>query len=116
MNEPCNFLPAEFAALEPFAPGWGQRESAEARCRRRETTGMAELRSFYDAMTPIIERVLDHLDRNPFDAPLDEPDARLYRMTLSLIEVAEAVEIFRQPAVPLTEPRHAVTISWSREA
>jgi hypothetical protein len=109
-------LPAQFAELEPFATPWGSADTAEGRYLLRNASSMAELRSFYDAITPRIEAVLNYLDQTPFDARLNEADQRLYCMALSLIEVAEAIEVFDQPNVPLTEQRHHVKTQWNRDA
>jgi hypothetical protein len=116
MSDHQPLLPPAFAELEPLAPAWGGLASTEARYLQRQASSMDELRRFYDLVAPRIEEMLDYVDRQPYDVPLSEPDERLYRIALSLIEVAEAVEIFRQPTVPHTEHPHRVNMLWTSEA
>ncbi len=52
----------------------------------------------YDTMLPRMETIMEHLNQFPLDQL--PPDAeRLFHMSLSLIEVSMAVELFKQPGV-----------------
>lgn len=95
-----NLLPSRFAALEPFAEKWAIGDIDE-RYRRRETSSMPELTSFYEAVVPRGEEILEHLQDFPMD---DLPDAERNLMWLmaSLSAVSFAVDVFRQPVVPET--------------
>lgn len=89
-------LPAAFAELEPFV-SWSLATERE-RTAKRHTSDMAAIRAFYDAMLPRLGEILQYLDDFP---PEDVPDdvQRLFLLTLSLAEIAPAVENFGQPNV-----------------
>lgn len=91
-------LPEPFAALAPFVPVWALASEVERHGRRRASS-MAELRAFYDAMLPRMPAILGYLAARPADG-LGTEDERLLRLTLSLAEVAPAVELFNSPTVP----------------
>jgi hypothetical protein len=95
MSEPL--LPEPFRDLEPFASAWGLTTEAE-RSRQRRASTMEEIQMFYDAMLPRMEATLDYLNRFPLDA-MPPAAQRLLNLTLSLAEVAPAVELFKQPTV-----------------
>src|SRR5581483_1704075 len=94
-------LPDAFAELERFVDAWAL-PSETARSRKRLASTMDEIQAFYDAMLPKGEAILAHLAAagDPAtDADLSEETRTLFRLMLSLAEVAPAVEIFRQPGV-----------------
>jgi hypothetical protein len=109
-------LPPSFVDLASYATTWGELATTEERYAKRQITPIAELRRFYADVEPRLVSILDHVDRADRAEPLNDTDLRLYRIALSLIEVAEAVEIFGQPAVPHIEPGRRVDILWSAEA
>ena len=91
-------LPKAFRDLESFAAIWALGSETERHGRRLAST-ITELRGFYDAMLPRIDAVLEYLN----DFPLEQlaPEARnLLNLSLALAEIAPAVELFGQPAVP----------------
>jgi hypothetical protein len=59
---------------------------------------MAAINAFYDAMLPRARAIIHHLDRFAL-AEMPARETRLMNLLLSLAEVANAVEIFKQPAV-----------------
>ncbi len=89
-------LPPQFADLEPFVD-WSL-PTENTRLEKRLTSTMDEIRAFYDAFLPRATEALTYL--NDF-ALNDMPDAEqhLFRLTLSFIEAANAVEVFQQQAV-----------------
>ena len=100
MSEPL--LPDAFGELAPFAD-WAL-EPERARSEKKAVASMDEIRAFYDAMMPRIGEVLAYLeDRCRGDVP---PEAhRLYLMSLSLVEVATLVELYkRRDAVHACDP------------
>jgi len=105
-------LPAGFEDLAPYAATWGQLMNQEERYLQRQMSAMEDLQAFYDATTPRLEEIFDHLDMFPMD-DLPEAQALLYRTALGLTEAAMAVEIFNQPRVPYTDFPHNVAIEWS---
>ena len=92
-----SLLPRQFTDLEPFASGWSLAEE-RARNQKRLTSTMEELQTFYDAIFPRMEAILEYLEQFPLDA-MPEEVRRLFLLTLSLAEIAPAVELFGQPGV-----------------
>ncbi|MFX1766781.1 hypothetical protein PWP93_30210 [Paraburkholderia sp. A1RI-2L] len=93
---PVPELPAEFASLQWFS-GWAL-DTETARNVRRHAVTMDEIHAFVAAMLPEMERIFAWLDR--FDMNALPADARaLMCLTLSLAEVAPAVEFYAQQAV-----------------
>ena len=102
-------LPEAYRALEAFADTWAL-TSSDARLHKRMTSSMDEIQAFYDAMLPITERALAHLDE--FDlTKLPPAETRLFRLVLAGAEAALAVEVYRAPRLPLapSESRFKVT-------
>ncbi len=100
MSEPL--LPEMFADLEPFAD-WA-REPERARTERKEAASVEEIRAFYDAMMLRFDEILDYL-QNHFGNDMPAPAHRLYLMSLSLIEVASLVELYkRREAIEACDP------------
>ena len=95
-------LPERFKELEPFA-NWAL-EPERARTEEREASSMAEIRAFYDAMMLRFDEILDHLQSH-FGGDMPAPAYRLYLMSLSLVEVAILVELYkRREAVEACDP------------
>jgi hypothetical protein len=90
-------LPTQFEDLARFAD-WAL-DSERARNRKRLASSMQEIRTFYDALLPRVDEALEYLNRFPLDA-LPAAERNLLNLTLSLAEVANAVELFKtQPGV-----------------
>lgn len=89
-------LPGEFKDLEPFA-GWALPTERE-RNHKRLTSEMSEIQSLYDTLLPRMEAIMEYLNKFPFDG-MPEDARRLLDLTLSLAEVAPAVEFYQQPGV-----------------
>lgn len=96
----CVSLPENFADLTPFVAEWGNLETPDERFLRRQQLSMERLQAYYDVVQPRLEEIFDHLDSFPYGPPLPEPEALLFRITLAMAEVAQAVEIYGQPTVP----------------
>lgn len=89
-------LPEHFRDLEPWL-AWALPTETE-RSNKRQASTFAEIRAFYDTMLARGDEALGYLQQLPVDALPD--DARLlFYLTLSLAEVAPAVEQFGQPSV-----------------
>ena len=88
-------LPSAFAELEAYADTWCLPMETE-RWNRRVATSMADMREFYDAFFPRLEEAMDYCDKYSLD---DMPDdaINLLHLIYSLVLVAMAVEIFKQP-------------------
>ena len=91
MNEPL--LPDAFVELAPFAD-WAL-EPERARSEKKAAASMDEIRAFYDAMMPRMGEVLACLeDHGGGDLPAEAH--RLYLMSLSLVEIATLVELYKR--------------------
>jgi hypothetical protein len=89
-------LPAPFRDLEPHL-AWALESEGEREARRLAST-IEELRAFYDAMMPRIEKIVEYLNQFALDEmPADA--RRLLDLAFSWTEIASAVEIYRQPRV-----------------
>ena len=93
---PKSLLPKQFHELEQWI-AWSLATEQE-RSARRQASSMADIKTFYDAMLARMEEVLPYLEQFSVDA-LPEDATRLFYLTLSLAEVAPAVEQFGQPSV-----------------
>jgi hypothetical protein len=91
-------LPAGFEDLEVFVAMWALPREID-RIRTRWTGPMDELRRFYDAMLPRLDAIIEHLNKLDLKR-LSEPDRRLLHLSLSLAEIADAVEVYGAPEVP----------------
>jgi len=92
---PEALLPSAFAELEGFAQTWCLATETE-RWDRRLASSMAEMQQFYDAFFPRVEEAIDYCDKFPLD-DIPEDALNLLHLIYSLVMVAMAVEIFKQP-------------------
>ena len=100
MAEPA--LPDEFRDLAPWLD-WAL-EPERARTERREASSMVEIRAFYDAVLPRLEEMIRYLEDHR-DDDMPAPRHRLYLMSLSLVEVANLVELYkRREAIEACDP------------
>jgi len=106
MTDAC--LPAGFEDLAPLVDYWAG-EDCQTRWDRRACAGMADIASFYDQMLPRAEAALTHIQAFPLDA-MPAPEARLYRLVLSLAQAAMAVELHGQPRAPNSPYPHGIRI------
>ncbi|MFT4561805.1 MAG: hypothetical protein ACI9BW_001547 [Gammaproteobacteria bacterium] len=89
-------LPTPFSDLEAWTL-WAL-ETEKERSDKRQASSMAEIQAFYNALLPRTEAALEYLEQFPLaDMPADANSLLL--LTLSLAEVAPAVELFGQPSV-----------------
>ena len=95
-------LPEAFQDLTPWLD-WAL-EPERARTEKREASSMAEIRAFYDAVLPRLEEMIRHLE-DYRDGDMPAPARRLYLISLSLVEVANLVELYkRREAVEACNP------------
>jgi hypothetical protein len=91
-----SLLPVEFSGLEALIE-WSL-PTERQRNAKRLSSSMNEIKRFYDTILPQAEAILAYLDRFPLDEMPDQ-DRHLLYLVLSLAEVANAVELFKNPAV-----------------
>ena len=89
-------LPEQFKDLEQWM-AWSLETEGE-RSDHRQASAMEDITAFYEAMLARMEEVLAHLEQFPPDELPPEAE-RLLLMTLSLAEIAPAVELFGQASV-----------------
>lgn len=94
---PEAILPAAFRDLEQWL-AWSLATEQE-RSAKRQASAMEEMKAFYAAMLARMDEILPYLEQFPLER-MPEDARRLFYLTLSLAEVAPAVELFGQPAVP----------------
>jgi hypothetical protein len=90
-------LPDGFNDLAIFS-GWALPTECE-RSSRRQASPMDEVKTFYQAMAARIDAIFDYLAAQPIK-DMSLADENLLLLTLSLQEVAPAVENYRSVAVP----------------
>ena len=93
---PGALFPEQFQNLEPFRD-WALAKESERRAKRLSST-MGEIQAFYDAIFPQMEAVVAYLNQFPLNQ-LPEGTQQLYYLTLSLVEVTSAVELYHQPHI-----------------
>ena len=93
-----SLLPAQFADLEHLVPQWAI-EDGHQRYLKRVNSTMEELKGFYDQVFPRGEEAIDYVDQFDYQQPLPEDAANLRNLVFSLITVALAVEVWKQPRV-----------------
>ncbi|MBI3249935.1 MAG: hypothetical protein HYZ50_25855 [Deltaproteobacteria bacterium] len=93
---PEAILPDAFRDLEQWR-AWSLATEQE-RSDQRQASTMKEIQAFYDALLVRAEAILSYVEQFPLDV-MPEDAQRLFYLTLSLAEVAPAVELFGQPSV-----------------
>ena len=91
-------LPANFQDLVPFLP-WALSKE-QARTAKRMASTQEEILTFYNAMLSRMDAITNYLKQFPLDGMPVEAET-LFHLSLSLIEVANAVEMYKQPRLPL---------------
>ncbi|MGE4056430.1 MAG: hypothetical protein AB7F99_16705, partial [Vicinamibacterales bacterium] len=90
-----SLLPDQFADLEPLAGRWSLATETQ-RSRHRLASSMEDMAAFAQALLPQLDRIFAYLDQFPLDK-MPEEARRLFYLTLSLAEVAPALETYGQP-------------------
>ncbi len=101
-----NTLPKPFSALEPYL-AWSLPTERE-RVAKRVATPMNEIIDFHGAMSERLEEIIIYLNQYPY-ASMPEDAQRLCAMALSLVEVSNLVEMYKNPAnLNMIEPERFV--------
>ena len=102
-------LPAAFTQLTPYAEKWAL-DTERARRETRMGCSQEELTTFYQAMKPVLDDAIQHL--NTFDLEkMPDPERNLLNTALSLVEISVAVELFRNPWPMNAWPWEAFSVS-----
>lgn len=92
-----DLLPSDFHDLEHWAARWALPTEA-TRNRMRVNSEYHQVEAFYQALLPRMEAVLDYLQKFSTDA-LPAPVQQLMYLGCAFMEVAPAVELFKEPRV-----------------
>jgi hypothetical protein len=108
-------FPKGFEQFAPLAPEWILNDNLE-RQRKRANSTLAQVKAFYDAVFPHMDRVLAYLNTRPMDN-LSDADRTLYRLTATWMEISHPIDlhwkdtdqrnIFDYERVHLVEPSPA---------
>jgi hypothetical protein len=101
-------LPGPFEDLNNLVDDWSL-ATQQLRNDKRVASSMADLRSFYDRMTPRIKEIAAYLDEYPIDA-LPRSAVDILFLGLMLMEIAPAVEVMKTPDVVSDYPRGRLII------
>jgi hypothetical protein len=103
-------LPPGFEALAALTAEWALETQAE-RYAKRQASSAEDIKAFYDAMLPEMERILAEIDKYPL-GELPETHRALFSMALAVAEIAPHVELYRgSPKVPFAF-EEARFLSW----
>lgn len=102
-------LPADFTQLAPYAEKWALGTESSRRKTRMQSS-QAELVEFYNAMKPVLDDAIQHLNKFGLD-DMPEPEQNLLNTALSLVEISVAVELFRNPWPLNAWPWDAFTVT-----
>ncbi len=92
-------LPPEFSDLSDLTDAWALDGMAALNQARLQHT-MAEIDNFYQRMVKHMDAIMSYLRGLPAGDALSPPDSNLYQLACAFMEVAPAVELFRDPDVP----------------
>lgn len=88
-------LPGRFSDWEPYAATWCLATERARREQRMHST-QAQLEQFYTAVKPRLDEAIQYLNGFPLDE-LPVGERNLLNLTLSLVEISVAVELFFNP-------------------
>lgn len=91
-------LPEQFKDLEHLVAEWAI-DDGHHRYVKRVNSSMEELKAFYNEMFPRGKEAIDYIDQFDYKEPLPEDARNLRNLVYSLITVAMAVEVWKQPRV-----------------
>lgn len=91
-------LPAAFADLAQFVPGWNY-ATEQARSAFRVQQSQPVLEDFYHTVMARLDEIAAYLDAFALDA-LTRDQGNLLELALMVMEVAPAIEYYHLPDVP----------------
>lgn len=84
-------LPQTFRELEEWS-SWALATEGE-RYAKRASCSIEELTTFYAALKPHMEHVIQYLSEFPWGTPLGEEDERLFFLGMSYMEAAVPIDL-----------------------
>mgnify|MGYP001311344633 CR=1 FL=1 len=92
-------LPSEFSDLSDLTNDWAL-DGMAALNKARLQHSMKEIDFFYQRMLERMDAIMAYLQNLPTNITLSPTDRNLYNLACAYMEVAPAVELFRDPDVP----------------
>jgi hypothetical protein len=92
-------LPSEFSDLSDLTTDWAL-DGMAALNQARLQHSMKEIDIFYQRMLERMDAIMTYLKDLPTSIMLSPADRNLYNLACAYMEVAPAVELFRDPDVP----------------
>jgi hypothetical protein len=86
-------LPENFSSLAPFVNSWSHATELQ-RSQQRWTASVEEFESFYKAMLPMLDEILEYLDQYEVGA-IPNDACVLYHLTLAFAEAAPHNELYK---------------------
>jgi hypothetical protein len=90
--------PPDLSGIDQYIRQWGLATERE-RIGKRTSSTLQELTEFYDAVLPHLEKIILFLDQFPLKEIPPEHQS-LVHITLSMIEVDQAVNKWKSPTLP----------------
>ncbi len=91
-------LPSQFDMLEPYLD-WAL-PTEVSRLMKRESSSLAEIRAFYDAVLAQTPAIVAYLRQAGQTEQTDTRTQTLYRLMLAFADASLSVELHRSPTVP----------------
>lgn len=88
-----------FPELEKFVAAWGL-PTAHERLIKRSNTSLDEIQTFYDAITPRLEEIIDFLNQYPVD-DIPPEYLPLSYTALAVCEIDDVVNVWHAPVLDL---------------
>jgi len=85
-------LPDGFESIENWVDDWSL-STQNTRWEKRLSSTPEEIISFYHAIVPHLDKILDYVDRSKF-GELSEAGSRLYCLALMVAEISPNVELY----------------------
>jgi hypothetical protein len=93
-------LPPGFEKLAAWTAEWMLADHMERQLKRGAST-LDQVKAFYDAMFPEMERIMTYLKTVPMEAP-SQADKNLYRLAATFFEMSHPIDL----SWPDTEQRN----------
>lgn len=84
-------LPSDFATLAPFVKEWAIKTEKE-RFDKRIASEISEIKSFYDAISPHMDKIGEYFSKIDINENLSEEGENLFSLAASYLEVSRCFE------------------------
>ena len=84
-------LPSGFSSLESFVPEWALSNERDRYLKLHQST-LDQLKTFYDAMLPRMDEIMEFLKTQPLEGMAPEVE-NLYRLAMTFAETAHPLDL-----------------------